>query len=331
MPLTGTTEPSLRPGRFDYKRLAWAFAISLAVHLAGYGGYKFTKGVLPGWMQRVKFLAALVQKFNHPKPPTPPHPSEPPLVFVEVNPETATPEPPKNSKYYSSQNSHAADPDNKAETDTPKIDGSQQHVAKTETAPRKVDGLHPSAAPAKEAHPEEQAKPKPVIGDLAMAKPDTTLQPPDKGTAEQTRPRTLAEAKSRQPSNLIPGQKMKQDGGVRRHLKISSLDAMATPFGEYDREFIEAVQEDWYKLLDEINYSFSRHGVVVLQFHLNHDGTITDMKVVSDSADDSMDGIMGILCQRAVRDPAPFQPFPHEMRLQLDKDYREIQFTFFYD
>ncbi len=62
---------------------------------------------------------------------------------------------------------------------------------------------------------------------------------------------------------------MKQDGGVR-HLKISSLDAMATPSGEYAtaREFIEAVQEDWHKLLDEINYSFSRHGVVAL-YHLN--------------------------------------------------------------
>jgi len=321
---------TLRPGRLDYKRLGWALAISVAVHLFFYGGYQFSRTILPAWLERVKFLAALAHELQK-KPTPPPQPTEAPLMFVEVNPTAATPEAPKDAKYYSSKNSKAANADANADTDTPKISGNQEHVAKTDDAPRRsADKLQPSAAPAKQPQQPEEAKPKPVVGDLAMAKPEMTLRP-DKGNAEQTRPRTLVEAKMRQQSNLMPGQKMKQEGGVRRHLDFSSLDAKATPFGAYDAAFIAAVQQRWYDLLDSMNFSFDRHGRVILQFHLNYDGSITDMKVVDDSVDDSMDGIMGILCQRAVRDPSPYEKWPREMRLQTDKDYREIQFSFFYD
>ena len=123
---------------------------------------------------------------------------------------------------------------------------------------------------------------------------------------------------------------MKQDGGTKQRGKLT-LDVAATPFGSYDAALVAAVQQRWYDLLESINFSFDRHGRVVLQFHLNYDGTITDMKVIDDSVDGSAEGIMGVLCQRAVQDPAPFERWPREMRLMVDKDYREIQFSFYYD
>lgn len=321
---------TLRPGRREYKRLAWALAISLAVHLVSYGGYQFSRTVLPVWLEKVKMFEALAQALRKKPPTPPPQPAEPPLVFVEVNPTVATPEAPKDAKYYSSKNSKAANPDAKTDSNVPKLSGTQEHVVKTENVPKNPDKLQPSAGPARQTQEEQVAKPKPVVGDLAMAKPDMMLRP-DRGDAETNRPRTLAEAKMRQHSNLMPGQEMKQEGGVRRHLEISSLDAKETPFGAYDAAFVAAVQQRWYDLLDSMNFSFDRHGSVVLQFHLNYDGTITDMQVVDDTADGSTDGVMGILCQRAVRDPAPYERWPREMRLQIDKDYREIRFSFFYD
>lgn len=338
MSVTGLQETSLRPGRLDYKRLAWAFAISLAIHILFYGGYQFTRIVLPDLLDRLKILTALAEELRPKKPVPPPQPSDPPLVFVEVNPATATPDPPKDAKYYSSQNSKAADIDSKLDTDTPKITGNQQHVVKTEDAPRQFDKLQPSAPPAKETETAEVAKPKPkpLIGDLAMAKPDTTMRPQNErpennGTAEQTRPRTLTEARMRQQNNLMPGQKIKQEGGVRHHLAVSSLDARATPFGAYDAALIQAVQQHWYDLLDSMNFSYDRHGYVVLQFHLNYDGKITDMEVLENTVDPSLDGVLGFVCQRAVSEPSPYEPWPREMRLQIERDYRELTFTFYYD
>jgi outer membrane biosynthesis protein TonB len=323
---------SLRPGRFEYKRLGWALLISLAFHLLCFGGYEFTRTVLPVWMQRVKFLAALAHQLEKKKPnPAPTTATEPPLMFVEVNPAVATPEPPKNAKYYSSQNSKAANADSQLDTDTPKITGQQEHVPKTEDAPRKFTPLQPSPAPQKEVAKEEQqpekAKPKPPVGDLAMAKPELNLRP-DTGAAEQTRPRTLVEAKMRQQQqqkNQIAGQKMKQEGGVRRHLQISSFDAKATSFGEYDRQFIDAVQNRWNDLLDSQQFALNRTGKVVLHFRLNYDGRISDMEI----AESTVGETLAYVCQLAVTDPAPYAKWPSDMRREVG-DSRNITFTFYY-
>src|SRR6266704_1882236 len=105
MSVPGPQEMSLRPSRFEYKRLAWALLISLLVHAMCFGGYEFTRRVLPRWLEQMKILAALAHKLEIKKPTPPPPPSEPQLMFVEVNPAVATPEPPKDTKFYSSQNS----------------------------------------------------------------------------------------------------------------------------------------------------------------------------------------------------------------------------------
>ena len=76
----------------------------------------------------------------------------------------------------------------------------------------------------------------------------------DQGSAEQAqpkheRPRTLAEARERQG---IPGAKTRQEGGVNRVALESTLDAMRTTYGDYDRDFIDAVRERWYELLENL-------------------------------------------------------------------------------
>src|SRR5208282_5890718 len=87
------------------------------------------------------------------------------------------------------------------------------------------------------------------------AKP-TPNAPEQKGSvSEQTpvptppqhqRPRTLAEAMQR---NGMQGARTLQNGGVGRISMDSSLDAIQTVYGDYDREFIEAVQQRWFDLL----------------------------------------------------------------------------------
>jgi hypothetical protein len=324
-------ESSLRLDRLESTRLAWAFGISLALHLVCYGGYEAGQklGVWqtlhwPAWLQKAKILALFPQQ---PKPP-PTREQEAPLMFVDVNPQVATAEAPKNAKYYSNKNSQAANPDADQDTDVPKITGTQTEIVKAEDVERSpFDRLQPAFPRAEREQPPEQAKPKsPTPGDLAMAKPDVTLRP-DSGTAEQPRPRTIKEAMMRQNRTQLAGQKMKQEGGVSRLRLDPGFDVKATPFGVYDAAFIEAVESRWFALLDQISFDSYRHGKVELEFHLNYDGRITDMKVVQTTVGE----MLGLLCQKAVLDPAPYDKWPQEMRLMMDKDYREIRFTFYYN
>lgn len=158
-----------------------------------------------------------------------------------------------------------------------------------------------------------------------MAKPEPKPVK-DPGQAPHKRPLTVAEALARQPDNQIVGQKVKQEGGVRRKLETSLFDTVATPFGAYDRMLIDAIQTHWYALLDERNYAAESRGKVVLQFILHPDGRITDMTMPENTAGE----VLGYICEKAVMEPAPFPNWPIEMRRMIGEN-RPIQFTFYYD
>jgi len=314
-------EESLKPSRSELTFLAWAFGISLAIHLLTYGTYTVGKQLgwwkyfsWPAWMKHS--AVPLQPKFNAAQ--TQNEDDQTPQMFIETTPVQSVAEAPKNAKYYSDKNTAAANPDADKDTDTPKINGNQTLIAKTQDTPRNNVPLQPSL-PA----PELRSKPKDTTGDLAFTK--TQSDQDDTGQAEHTRPRTLAEVRQTDPSKIV-GQKMKQDGGVRRRLDFSSVDAKATPFGAYDAAFIEAVQQRWYDLLDAHDFVQGHRGHVTVEFVLNYDGRVTDMNIV----DNDVGEMLGLLCQKAILDPAPFAAWPSDMRRMLG-DSRRLEFTFYYE
>ncbi len=293
------------------RRLGLALALSLAVHLFAWGGYAAGKEF--GWWQRWHWPAWLPRLAIMKVVPVPPlQNNEAQLTFVEVTQPTA--EAPPNTKYYSSQNSVAAGP-TKGDKNVPQLNGKQTEVVKTESVPRpNVSKLQPSP-PASQPQSPPAAQP----GDLTLGKPK------DSQPQEQPRPRTVSKALAQQ-SQRLPGQQMKQEGGTPRAALVSSLDVKTTPFGAYDAAFIEAVTQRWYDLLDSRQFAMDRSGKVMLRFHLNYDGSIADMKVLANTVGD----VLGYVCQKAVTDPAPFAPWPSEMRRIIGENYREITFTFYY-
>lgn len=342
MSAAGPSLVSLRQERAELSRLAWAFVISMMLHLLIFGGFETGKKFhwwenahWPAWLTPIKKLADALKPKQSPRVAQALQPKEPPLLFVDVNPENASTEAPKNATHYSSLNAQAANPDVDKESNLPKITGEQTHVPKTEDVartkpmPLQPAPVVPPSPAAQEA--KEEAKPKPAQppGDLAMAKPQ--LNPTkDPGEAPQPRPRRIAEALARQQnnpqSNQLLGQKMKQEGGVHHHLDTSLFDTVATPYGAYDRYLIDAISQRWYGLLDERSYALDNRGKVVLQFVLHPDGRVTDMNMSENTAGE----VLGYICQKAVLDPAPFPPWPNEMRRMIGEN-RPIQFTFYYD
>jgi hypothetical protein len=300
---------SLRVSRTELRRLGLALALSLAVHLTGWGGYEAGKVFhwwdqwhWPDWLPR---LAIMNLK------PLPPPDHEQQLVFVEVP--HPSPEAPENTKYYSSQNSRAADP-TKGNKEVPQLNGTLTEIVKTENVPR------PNAnklQPAPKAQPKPAPAPRP--GDLTLGKPVKSTSP------DPARPHTVKEAREQQ-AHRLPGQQMKQVGGMRRQALTPSFDVKATPFGAYDAALVEAVTQRWYDLLDSQEFAMDRSGKVTLRFHLNYDGTITDMTVMQNTVGD----LLGYVCQKAISDPAPFARWPSDMRRMVAENYREITFTFYY-
>jgi hypothetical protein len=308
----GAQFDSLRFSSPETRRLGLALALSLGLHLFAWGGYEAGKHL--GVWQRLHLPAWLhLATKTKPGPPAELQNNEAQLTFVEVAQPTT--EAPQNAKYYSSQNSRAAGPI-RGNKDVPQLNGIQTEVAKTENAPRlDFNKLQP-------ATPAPQQKLQPAVkqpGDLTFGKPQ------DSKPQEQPRPRTLKQAREQQ-AHQMPGMQMKQEGGTRRSAIVSSLDVKATPFGAYDAALVEAVTQRWYDLLDSRQFAMDRTGKVMLRFHLNYDGTITEMSVLQNTVGD----LLGYVCQKAINDPAPFAPWPGDMRRMVGGNYREITFTFYY-
>ncbi len=290
---------TLRPSRLEFTRLGLALALSLVLHLAFWGVYVLGRNIhWPAWVQKLVQTPPVQAKQQQP--------SRPPLLFVDVSEAQSVPKEPKDAKRYSDRNSIAANPELNKELNEPKLDGTQENTPKTESPQKKFDQLMP-----------DPPKPKPRPGTMTIAKAE--LKPPP----EKNRPRTIKEAMLQRDS---PGEKMKQEGGAKQRLD-ASLDVKATGFGAYDRAFIDAVRSRWYDLLGNMSYDGYRQGKVVVQFVLNYDGRITEMKVVETTVTETL----SLLCQKAVLDPSPFDKWPREMRLMVGEDSRRITFTFNYN
>ena len=298
--------------------LAAAFLISLAIHTTLFGTWRLGKALgwwehQATWLLKFKKKNVVVSARQSQTQQQQQQQREIPLTFVEVDPVVATPEPPKEAKFYGAANSKAAEPDATLEAVKPKVDGQQTVIPRPDTV-TKAQPLQPSLPPP----PKEEPKEKP--GDMAKAKVDSV--PAEVLTVPaREKPRTLAAA--RQQKGLV-GEKVKQDGAVRRRGQVS-FDVKETPFGAYDAAFIAAVQQRWYDLLDSTQFA-QRTGRVVIEFQLTHDGQIREMRVVGNEVGE----ILSLICQRAIKDPAPYQPWPADMRRMLGGKPRDVLFTFYY-
>jgi hypothetical protein len=360
--MTVALPSAFRLRRDDESRLAWAFVLSLLLHALIFGTwqldrrYHFLERIqLPSWMFPPKRLA---EKMVLPpvagQPPQPPELEILPTEFVEVNPAVATADPPKQSKFYSTANSQAANPDADKEAEKPKFDGSETRFTRTEAvkvpSPQPLVAAPPAPKPVVKpettqvapttldrgttTEPVEEQKPRATLapGDLTLAKPSDTQRLGD-GLANQSKPRTLKEAvarlAARDPAAAagLVGERLKQDGGVKRRNVTSSLDVRSSPFADYDSAIIGEVQNRWYALLDSKNYAGEANGKLSLEFRLHQNGQVTDLKVKEQSVDE----IYSIICQRAILDNAPYEKWPPDMRRMIREDYRDVTFTFYYN
>lgn len=338
-------------------RVAKAFAFSLLLHLALF--LTIELGHQTGWWKATFLFAKEQARLDAQASRVPQQQKtaqadqEIPLVFIDVDPSQATPDSPAEAKYYSALNSKAANPDTHLDKPTPKIDGKQERV------PQTVDRAHPVAQPLQPtpppqpqvvqerpkpepAPPKEEVKPQeapapaplPRVGDLAFSRP--TEKPLNQSDAKKTeateqakpahtRPRRLAEV--RPPKTGLAGERMKQAGGARRFSVEPAFDVKATPFGSYDAAIIAAIQQHWYNLLDAREFAGTYSGKVVVEFRLNSDGHVSDVKI----SESDVSSILTLLCQRAVQDPAPFARWPPDLRRLVGKDFREVRFTFYYN
>lgn len=344
----------------EYLASEIALAVSLALHALAFLTWQ-QRAVLGQFVLFRPLARWLVAPaFIAPRPPasaTPtitflqqPEPSRrEPRTFMETDETQVTGEEPKDAKYYSDRSTVAANPANPTgkEGDTPYLDGKETRVMSTETVlPGPAAPALPAAPPAPPPsppspppvapQPPEESSPKvaeegrKVVEEKKLVLLDQPPPPP------MTRPTPAApplpETSPAAPVAPLPGSrreiaaiKSKMTASGVGRIGVAAFNVAGSPFGEYDKALIRAVQSRWYALIEQ-NGLYERSGTVTLHFNLMQDGSVRDLEVTENTAGE----ILALFCQKAVVDSAPFAPLPENLRTLIGNDPREVNFTFYY-
>lgn len=334
-----------------------ALVISLLLHI----NFFLLAWVFPKIIDSIWFppwLRPLVESFQKPPPTVRIEPTtETVTEFVEVNPDTITPDAPEDATKLSNANTIAANPDPpRKDLPIPNIDGKKPDSRKSFDTAIPITPVEPLPKPAPELKQlVEKATPPPpgglAKGETAQTKtvdtpkpetsipqsaenpvPETKAEKPQEADKEKVAPiepkpkrfKTLTEARA--AKGIIVEEKKKQEGGVRRMSIEPSENVKASPFGDYGLKMTAAIQARWYDLLDERKYSFERTGQVEITFRLHADGHVSGI----DNKPSTVGENLSLICILSIDQAAPFGPWPTAMRSWVGKDFTDIKFTFNY-
>jgi hypothetical protein len=317
----------MRP-RSERQKLLWAIFLSLLLHIVvGVSIASFGDKLQPSLPEDEKPVELTIVDLA-PKPPSTTTRKEAP--FIDTTEQTATKEEPKEKAFESNADSIAASelpalgiapiPTQEGK-ELPTMDlKNRQHSLEREGAQLQPSSPAPSAssvppratpepttAPSPTAAPSStpaQPTPTPSADVLAMfrASPPPTARTPGpaneiRSSSQEASPAmphrpTLSEYRREQIQERVAGNISKRG--------VSSVNAIGTPLGRYEKSVYDAIGKRWYALCDA-NRDRVDIGTVHVQFVVAPNGKINDIKVISGGTSESFTN----LCLQSIQEAKP--------------------------
>ena len=125
------------------------------------------------------------------------------------------------------------------------------------------------------------------------------------GGSPEARP--IPKARPRLSPDLLQGPLMRSTGAALQRGTIA-IDATFSEFGEYQQQFLAAIQAGWYQEI-EFYQPIDTAARVHLRFELRSDGSINGVEIVETTAGE----VASVICQSAIEKRSPFRPWTREM------------------
>jgi outer membrane biosynthesis protein TonB len=323
------------PNRSERQKILWAIFVSLLLHLVvGVCIASFGDKLQPRLPEEEKPVELTIVDVAPAASPIV-QPKE--MPFIDTPDAKATAEQPKEQAFESNANSiGASELPALGNAPIPTQEGKDLPTHDLESHPYSLDqqGMPapvnsrpppvPSAAPKATPRPAAtesptvapstpQPTPTPTADLLAMFR----ATPPPATQATTPRPRPAPSTAYRREE--IPE---RMAGNISKR-GVSSVNAVATPLGRYEKSVYAAIGARWYRLCDE-NRDRVDIGTVSVQFMVAPDGKIGDIKVISGGTSASFTN----LCLQSVQDAKP-EPIPEDVRAVLPPEGLpgEVNFT----
>jgi len=307
----GNTE-SFRDHEYNARTVLWALLAAIAIHLA------------------VAFLLAAFSGVFSPTIPFEEKPAELTLMdlspaslvpknsaFIETDESKKAPEP-KDKTFESNANSiGASELAADGELPLPSQTGKDRPWVDLETHPYSLDtkGAQPQQSPAA-----SQQKQMPAAQPVPMTAAEQFALLTQKSTPESER---SAEAPQAQSAYRAFKERTRISGRITNR-GVSSVDALGTPEGRYQKFVWDAVGSRWFALVDQKN-DLINIGTTDVVFVVDRNGHVNNLKVVENTGNETLANI----CIQSVQD-AQLPPMSDDVAAKLPHGlHMEIPFTIF--
>jgi outer membrane biosynthesis protein TonB len=293
----------------EARKIFWALLVAVFIHLligyslAVFGGllyspFSATEEEKPVELTFVDLPAA------QPKNP----------MFIP-NDESKQTEQPKEKTFESNSNSIAAS-DSSATgsmplpsqegSDRTKLDFNSQQAALTQQGAQP----QPSVAEQQSATPAPTAQPTPKSQEFAMLTSKPTPQP-------------TAAAKPQPPqSSYQPYKEKTKLAGSITNRGTSSVNAIGTPLGRYQKILFDAIGSRWYAYIEQ-RADLVSLGTARITFSINRGGKVTNLKVQENNSNEAFANV----CLQSILD-AQMPPIPDDVAAALPPEGLETEIAF---
>jgi len=297
----------------EMRKVLWALLVALAIHLligyalAVYGGLLYS----PFSTAEDKPVELSFVDLSTPAPKN--------TMFVE-NDESKQTEAPKDKTFESNANSIAAS-QGAAVADMPPIpsqEGKDRPNFDLDTHPYSLPNQgaqpQPSTPPQPSATPQLTPQPTPIskTDELAMltSTPRPTVQP------------TVA-TKPQQPSSSYQPMKerTRSSGSISNH-GISSVNALGTPLGRYEKMIQDAIGSRWYAYVQE-RMDLINLGTAQVVFYVDRSGRVKNLKVIKNTSNEAFANV----CLQSILE-IQVPPIPEDVASTLPPEGLDEQITF---
>ena len=343
--------------RSERQKILWAVFLSLLLHLVvGVSIASFGDKLQPSLPEDEKPVElTIVHVAPMPTPPTGPKNTP----FIDTTEQTETKEEPKEKTFESNANSIAAselpalgiapiptqegkelrtmDLKNREHSldgegaQAPPVSRPAPAPAITPQAtPQPAPTLSPSATPSPTPQPTATPTPTPtpnadLLAMFRASPPPTARTPEPEKEVSSPSPKAAPARVSRPPASSAYRREQVQErmaGNISKR-GVSSVNAVGTPLGRYEKKVYDSIGKRWYALCDA-NRDRVDIGTVHVQFVVAPNGKINDIKVTSGGTSASFTN----LCLQSVQDAKP-EPIPEDVRAVLPPEGLpgEVNFT----
>ena len=301
---------------YDARTVVWALLAAILIHLV------------------VAFLLAVFGGVLSPGVPIKENPVQ--LTFVDLSPAPLVPKnsafietddskqsaaPPQEKTFESNANSIAASELPAAgEAALPSQTGKDRPLLDLETHPYslQMNGAQPQPSAAPQENPKSSAVPQPTLQPAPLtaaeqfamltAKPTPAVQPSTAPASVQSAYRALKE-------------RTRISGRITNR-GVSSVNALGTPLGHYQKFLVDAVGSRWYAFIDR-KMDLISIGTTRVVFVVDRNGRVRNLKVVENTANEALANV----CIQSIQE-AQFPPMPDDLAATLPAEGLEMDIPF---